>query len=394
MIDTIGDKCTGCSACANRCPVNCIKMVSDKEGFLYPEINDSICIHCNQCEKACPVLSPIPIQGTEDDVDVYALINTDDEIRRNSSSGGAFSAIASYVLDEGGVVYGAAFDDDFSVKHICIESNENLFKLRGSKYVQSEIGNCYKEAEKQLKDGRLVLFTGTACQTSGLLGYLGRDYDNLITQDLICHGVPSPMVWKRYVEFRKKLERSDIKRIFFRDKAYGWHDWHVLFEFTDGAIYSQNQREDFMVRAFLRGTCSRKSCYNCPFKQKVRLADFTLADFWGIEKILPEMDDDRGVSSVYANTEKAHSIMKKLEKTCQIQRVDFDLTLSYNMAMVESEKLNPKREDFIRDVKLHSFDRACWTYNDQVSFRTKIRWTLRRWLGSPLYDKLRKRIGG
>ena len=293
MIRKIGDRCTGCEACANICPKNCISMVENAEGFLFPHIDNSKCVSCGLCEKACPVLNPIPIHKTQEDVKVYALIHRDEDVRSHSSSGGAFSAIAEYVLEQGGVVFGAAFDEKFDVCHICVDKAEELYKLRGSKYVQSRIGDTYRQAKEKLQQGRLVFFTGTACQTSGLLGYLGRDYENLITQDLICHGVPSPLAWRKYIRLSQRRAKSPVEHIFFRDKKFGWHNWHVNFRFRSGESRYLDQRSDMMVSAFLTGSCSRKSCYDCPFKQKYRLADITLADYWGIEKIAPELDDDR-----------------------------------------------------------------------------------------------------
>lgn len=388
MISKIGDKCTGCEACANICPKGCISMVEDAEGFLFPEIDQKACVHCGLCEKTCPVLSPIPIHKTQEDVKVYALIHKDDAIRSRSSSGGAFSAIAQYVLEQGGVVFGAAFDEKFDVCHICVDDPAELYKLRGSKYVQSRIGDTYQQAKEYLKQGRLVFFTGTACQTSGLLGYLGRDYDNLITQDLICHGVPSPMAWRKYIQLRERLERSGTEHIFFRDKTYGWHNWHIAFRFQNGNEYKQNQRDDMMIAAFLQGRCSRKSCYDCPFKQKFRRADITLADYWGIDKIAPELDDDKGISSIYINSPKAQKVLDAVSDRVFLKEMDLESAVAHNMAMVESEKLNKSRGDFLRDLRRKSFDMVYGKYIYHFELKTKIRWSLRRILGNRIYDTL------
>ena len=352
MIDRIGNKCTGCYSCVNICPKNCIRMVENEEGFWFPQIDSGVCVGCNLCEKHCPVLNELPIHKKEEDVKVYAFIHKDENVRKNSSSGGAFSAIAEYVLSQGGVVFGAAFDEKFDVCHICVDNISELSRLRGSKYVQSRIGNTYQQAEKYLKTGRMVLFTGTACQTSGLIAYLGRDYENLITQDLICHGVPSPMAWRKYIQLREQLERSKVKRIFFRDKSYGWHNWHIAFWFENGAEYKQNQRDDMMIMSFLRGKCSRECCYDCKFKQKVRLADFTLADFWGIEHLAPELNDEKGVSSVYVNSEKAARIIQAVRSRADFREMDLDSAVSYNLAMVESETMRSDRAAFLQE-QLH-----------------------------------------
>lgn len=392
MIDKIGNRCTGCYSCVNTCPKNCIKMVENSEGFWYPEIDKNACVECDLCERRCPVLHPLPIHKTDADVKVYAVVHKKDEVRENSSSGGAFSAIAEYVLSQGGVVFGAAFDERFDVHHIAVEEPSELYRLRGSKYVQSRIGSTYAEARAQLATGRLVLFSGTACQTSGLIAYLGRDYDNLITQDLICHGVPSPMAWRKYIALRKRLERSDIKRVFFRDKSYGWHDWHIAFWFRNGAEYKENQREDMMIKSFLRGKCSRECCYDCVFKQKVRLADFTLADYWGIEHMAPELDDDKGISSVYVNSPKAALVLAAIADQAYLREMDVDTSISYNTAMVESETMRKDRAAFMKALKHGSFDMVSGKFNDEIGPATRIRWTLRRWLGNKTYEALRHKL--
>ena len=392
MIDKLGNMCTGCYACVNTCPKSCISMVENKEGFWFPQIDPNKCVNCDMCEKACPVLHKIPIEKTEDDIKVFALVHKDEDIRKHSSSGGAFSAIANYVLSQGGVVFGAAFDEKFDVHHICVDASDDLYKLRGSKYVQSRIGSTYKLAKEFLNAGRLVLFTGTACQTSGLIGYLGRDYDNLITQDLICHGVPSPMVWRKYIEFRERLERSRVNHIFFRDKTHGWHDWHFAMNFENGAAYKQSQHEDMMIKAFLHGKCSRECCYHCEFKQKYRLADFTLADYWGIQNIAPELDDDRGISSVYVNSAKAMKIMEAISDDVMLRRMDLELAVAHNVAMIESERVREDRAAFLKDMSRKPFDMVIGKYIDQISLGTKVRWTLRRVFGNRVYDFIKMKL--
>ena len=391
MIRKIGDRCTGCEACANICPKNCISMVENAEGFLFPHIDSSKCVSCGLCEKACPVLNPIPIHKTQEDVKVYALIHRDEDVRSHSSSGGAFSAIAEYVLEQGGVVFGAAFDEKFNVCHICVEKAEELYKLRGSKYVQSRIGDTYRQAKEKLQQGRLVFFTGTACQTSGLLGYLGRDYENLITQDLICHGVPSPLAWRKYIRLYQRRAKSPVEHIFFRDKKFGWHNWHVNFRFRSGENRYLNQRSDMMVSAFLTGSCSRKSCYDCPFKQKYRLADITLADYWGIEKIAPELDDDRGISSIYINSLKAQKLLDAISDRVFLREMDLDTAAAHNMAMVESERLVRDRDGFLRELRKKSFDVVYGKYVEEADLSRRIKWFARRTLGDKLYEKLLKR---
>lgn len=389
MIDKLGKKCTGCEACANACPAGCISMIEDKEGFAYPVIQTDKCVKCDRCEKVCPVLSKIPNHKTDDDIMVYAVTHKDETTRLSSSSGGAFSALAETILSKGGVVFGAAFDEEYNVHHIFVDDPDDLYKLRGSKYVQSRIGDAYRQAEAFLKEGRLVFFSGTACQTSGLIGYLGKDYANLYTQDLICHGVPSPMVWRKYLDYQQKTERSRIKKIFFRDKTYGWHNWHLAIDFQNDVHYTQSQFQDKMIVSFLRGKCSRPCCYDCGFKQKCRLADFTLADFWGIQEIAPELDDDKGISSCYVNSDKAAELFSLAEEKMSAVEMDVDYAVSKNTAMIESERLPKDREVFIEEMRKRPFELVYGKYIDEMTLGTRIRWTLRRILGNKHYDLIR-----
>lgn len=200
MIEKNKLKCNGCGACRAVCPSKAITMNADNEGFLYPQVNIRLCLQCGQCEKICPILRKNDNEESKD-ITAYAAQTTDNTVLEQSSSGGLFTEIATYVLEQKGVVFGAAFDAHFHVRHMAVEQISELHKLRGSKYVQSEIGDCYTRAEAYLKEGRLVLFTGTPCQIGGLISFIGKEYDNLITQDIICHGVPSPMAWEKYIEY-------------------------------------------------------------------------------------------------------------------------------------------------------------------------------------------------
>lgn len=214
--------CCGCKACAAVCPKKCIKMVTDREGFWYPEVDQSACINCGKCERVCPVLNRKKRQPRKFGRKAYAAINTDPEIRFQSSSGGIFTAIAEAIIDRGGVVFGAAFDKEFAVRQVFAETKEDLAAFRGSKYVQSDMGDAYSSVLRFLQSGRIVLFSGTPCQIGALKSFLGKEYPNLITVDLICHGVPSPMVWEKYVRHRRSLDSdSQLRTVQFRDKERG-----------------------------------------------------------------------------------------------------------------------------------------------------------------------------
>ena len=338
------EKCTGCHACSNVCPKSCISMQTDSEGFLYPEINAALCVHCGKCEQVCPALiGPVRKKVGQ----AYACINKNDDIRMQSSSGGVFTLIAEHVINNGGTVFGAAFDENLSVRHTGINSIADIEKLRGSKYIQSSIGNTYKEAKKLLESGVPVLFTGTPCQISGLLLYLGKEYDNLFTQDLICHGVPSPMVWQRYVKYREAESGSKTRRMFFRNKKYGWKTYSVQFEFSNCTEYEQILSEDLFMRGFLADLFLRPSCYQCPSKGIERQSDITLADFWGVENVAPEMFDDKGTSLVVVNSDKGKRLFDAISPQMKIKETAIEQTLSFNPAAYKSADLPQARARFM-----------------------------------------------
>lgn len=313
--------CCGCSACAQRCPKQCISMIEDEEGFLYPQINKDICINCGICEKVCPIIN----QGKEKyPIKIFACKNKNEDIRTNSSSGGLFTAIAEEVIKKGGVVFGAQFDSQWNIRIAYTENLEGLKAFQGSKYAQAFIDNSYKDAETFLKKGRLVLFSGTSCQISGLHNYLHHDYESLITIDFICHGVPSQKIFHLFLneelsryKFGKNLKRirdnfytcpkSDIKikNIKFREKSLGWKK----FSFSLTLSQKDKNNENYILSSqfsntsygslFLHNLTLRPSCYKCPSKAGKSCSNITIADFWGVNKFYPEFDDNKGNNPCY-----------------------------------------------------------------------------------------------
>ena len=362
-------QCSGCHACSNACPKNCIQMVSDEEGFWYPEVDKDKCIDCGMCEKVCPIIHKWKPDDSRITI-AMAAMNKNEEIRLNSSSGGIFTLIAEAIIDQDGVVFGAAFADDFkSVHHICVDNKADLEKLRGSKYVQSKIGDTYKQAKSYLDSGRKVLFTGTPCQIGGLYSYLKKDYANLYTQDIICHGVPSPMVWEKYVENREKKSASTTQRMFFRHKKYGWKTFSVYFEFSNKTVYIKDFRGDSYMRAFLTNSCLRPSCHVCGFKSIKRQADITLGDFWGIQNVLPDMDDDKGTSLVLLHSSKGKELINAISSMLCTENADSELLAKFNPSSITSSKSNKKREQFLKVIKINDFESTVAKYTKVCLYR-------------------------
>lgn len=364
------EQCCGCSACYNICPQNAIIMEEDKKGFKYPKVNIEKCINCKLCEKVCPIINN---KEGVNKTKAYASINKDDEIRKESSSGGIFTLLAEEVIEMDGVVFGAAFDENFNVIHKCIKNKNEIGELRGSKYVQSDIGESYKQAKIFLEQNKYVLFTGTPCQIEGLKNFLGKNYDKLYTQDFICHGVPSKKIWKKYLSFMQKDKEKLIKTINFRNKKHGWENYSMNIEYNNKKIYNKEHNKDIYMRAFLQNISLRESCYNCQFKKYNRNSDITLADFWGISKVKPEINDHKGTSLVIINSNKGKFLFEKIRNRCIIKEVDLEEAIRYNKAFAFSAKYNENSEKFFEDVDDGiSFDKAIKKYTIKPTLMRKI----------------------
>ena len=343
----VKEECCGCGACAAVCSNGAIDMRKDEEGFLYPVVADDKCVECGACVSICRAGAG-KIKAS-DNVSAFAAYCIDESIRKSSSSGGIFSILAEEVLRHGGVVYGAAFDERFSVKHIAVDNVSELPRLRGSKYVQSDIGDCFADVKRNVLAGRQVLFSGTPCETAGMLNYLGGRHENLLTVDLVCHGVPSPAVWDAYVrEICGAKDYADIKRISFRDKTISWREYSVLFVFKDNTEHRRAMKDDHYMQGFLRDLYLRPSCHACRFKGDNRTSDITLADFWGIEKVMPEMYDGRGTSLILTNTKKGLKFLARIKDKMRIADADVSEALSHNEAAIASVEANLNREEFFR----------------------------------------------
>ena len=344
-------------------------METDQEGFLYPVVNYNLCIKCKKCINVCPIINK---EEVESNPVAYSCINNDETIRLDSSSGGIFTLVAEKVIAQGGAVFGASFNNQFEVQHVFVETKEDLGKLRGSKYVQSKIGNSYKKAKEFLDSGREVLFTGTPCQIAGLKSYLEKFYTNLSTMDIVCHGVPSPEVWRKYVEFREIEAGSPAQRIAFRRKNEGWKRFSVSFLFKNNIEYRQNLRNDLYMRAFLKDVCLRPSCYECEFKTLDRQSDITLADFWGIQNMIPDMDDDKGTSLIFVNSKAGQAMIEQIADKMKFKEVDINEAVKYNSAAIKSVDTNSNREKFFEELHKLTFDELVKKYcTDKLSIRVK-----------------------
>ena len=353
----IPDDCTGCYGCANICPAKCISMKEKEGGFLYPVVNPSSCVNCGQCEKVCPVLH-IPEISTHSEA--LAIKNKNQEIRQRSTSGGFFPLLAERVLEKGGIVFGAEYDEKFQVRHISITDKRELQKLQGAKYVQSVLGECLTEVKQELERERLVLFSGTPCQCAGLQSFLGEKYSNLIMVDLVCHGVPAPKVWEAYIAYRSKKENKGIlpEKINMRSKITGWshYGYSTEFDYGGGMIsYVPNSRDLFM-RAFIGNICLRRSCGACEFKGIERCTDFTLGDYWGIWNQAPDFDDDKGTSVVFVHSDKGKQILDILKPDCEVLEVKMDAAYQENISMISSSEAHTGREEFLQSINKMSFE--------------------------------------
>ncbi|WP_444659808.1 Coenzyme F420 hydrogenase/dehydrogenase, beta subunit C-terminal domain [Caproiciproducens sp. R2] len=345
--------CCGCYACYSSCSKGCITMQSDREGFWYPQINQIECINCGHCEKVCPILHKEIVNNIPE---AYAAYNKDENSRMKSSSGGIFTLLAENIIDHGGVVFGAEFNDKFQVCHSCAETKSEFEKFCGSKYVQSRIGETYKEAKTFLDDGRIVLFSGTPCQIGGLKSYIGKEYDNLFCQDIICHGVPSPKVWEKYLAYREGGSGTSVRRISFREKNESWKRYSVSFQFNDNTEYRVTFDKDLMMQGFLKNIYLRPSCYHCRFKGVNRQSDITLADFWGIENILPELFDDKGTSLIFLNSQKGQDLFQQINERMISCHVDIQKAVKNNTAAHQSVLQSSKRDAFFKDLDKLPFE--------------------------------------
>ena len=365
--------CCGCGACLNVCPQKCIVMEQDDEGFVYPKINQMLCIDCHKCQKSCPFQQELSSANAEA---CYAAYNKDTEIRMKSSSGAIFPALAMKILYEKGVVYGSAFTKNF--KQVVVQSAETaslLEELYGSKYLQSDTGSAYQMVKKHLLEGKSVLFSGTPCQISGLKYYLGKNYNNLYCIDLICHGTPSPALWRKYTDYIEKKYEGKISAINFRCKEPSWTDFGMKEQVAKTWIYTSKTDNPYMIM-FLKNYCLRPSCYACKMKGH-SVADLTIGDFWGVNEVFPDLNDEKGVSSVIVRNEKGQQLFKEIEDAIVVRSCTYEDIVRKNSAEKESVPFPIERKNFFVDMKRLTFPQMEKKYAG-FGLKYKIKIKLRR----------------
>lgn len=330
--------CTGCTACMNACPVQCIVMRRDREGFDYPVAEPDRCIGCGKCEDVCPVLHP-----REPSEPLYALAARNDGFPEGSSSGAVFPYVARKVIEDSGVVYGAVLNNDMTVGHTDACDMKGVEMMRDSKYVQSDLYGTFEEVKEHLKEERKVMYTGTPCQIAGLKSYLGRDYDGLITVDCACHGVPSPGLWEKYVKALGDHNGSKIHSVRFRDKSGNRMHYDFVYHAGEKEIREDCRKNPFMT-LFVQDMILRPSCYSCPARNGRSGSDLTLADLWNVRDVVPEMNDDKGLSFIQVYTEKGHQVLSDIGAV----QVDGNEAMKNNGGFAEHVAMPERRSEFFK----------------------------------------------
>lgn len=337
-------KCCGCTACMNICPVQCIVMRRDREGFDYPVANPDMCISCGKCEDVCPMSHPADAEGP-----LSTLAARAPQFMEESSSGGVFPVLAEKVIEDSGIVYGAVMNPDLTVSHTDACDMHGIEPMRGSKYVQSELYASFEDVKYELGKGRKVMFTGTPCQIAGLKSYIGKDEPDLLLVDCACHGTPGPGLWEKYVKALSDKYGMQIKDIRFRGKGRSWRKYDFVISNEDRSVVTPHQNDPYML-LFLQDMTLRPSCYQCPFRKGGSGSDLTLADLWNVAEAAPEMDDDKGVSLILANTQKGKEAV--LSTGLELKPIDPQLAFKRNGAFARTMQIPQRREEFFQG--LHS----------------------------------------
>ena len=363
------DKCCGCTACMNICPKHAISMVEDKEGFKHPVIDQDKCIDCGLCKKTCPVLNT---NNKESKNKCFVAYNKDEVSCKNkASSGSIFELIAKLILNENGIVIGAAFDENNKLNHIAIDNIKDLDKLKGSKYLQSHLNNIFTYIKENIKNKK-ILFVGTPCQVAGLKSFIKNDFNNLICLDLVCHGVPSPKLFEKYIKEIEDKYNSQIVDYNFRDKKTGWDTYSNTITFKNQKEITQLQKDNKYMKLFLSDIALRESCYNCNFKLGNKYSDITLGDFWGVNNYYPDMYNKTGVSAIIINTEKGNNMFNNIKDNIIYKECKLEEITNGNPSLKISGKYPKKRKEFFEKLGNKSVEELSKKYSRKNNIYMKV----------------------
>lgn len=379
MIDQkISHNCTGCFACQNICALDAISLVPDHEGFWYPRVAQDKCVRCGKCVTHCPSLKKLEF-GNYTQPKVYAAWNTDQQIRMESTSGGVFTALAEAVLQNGGYVVGACYDESLSIHHRIISSREEIVSLRQSKYAQSRIDDVLTQVKQLLQQQKMVLFCGTPCQSAGLQQFLGKVYPNLYCCDFICRGVISPKVYQKFLEDMCPDRNTGVDKVHFKNKDFGWNRFSTKLTFHDGSVYQKDRNEDYYMRGYLRHNLYlRPSCHQCEYKSLPRVSDISLGDFWGIGSYDPSLDNEMGTSVVLVNSQKGVVLLELASKDLFLNRRTLDEVRRGNSCLLNAAPPGVFRDYFFRNMDRCRFDRLIRKIDRRSVHGTPGDWLVRK----------------
>lgn len=338
-------KCTGCTVCVNVCPKHAITMREGNDGFLYPFIDEKKCINCGLCKRKCPVLTTDKNNALNK---CYVAYANSEEVKKHSSSGGIFPLIADYILDNNGIVIGAAYDKENKLKHMAVKKKEDIQKLYGSKYLQSNLDNIFEYIKDNIKDNK-ILFVGTPCQVAGLKKFIKDENNHLICIDFICHGVPSAKLFSKYINELEEYNHDKLINYNFRDKSTGWDNYSNTATFKKSKV-SELQKDNHYMKLFLSDVALRESCYNCNFKLGNKYSDITLGDFWGVKDLYPEMYNKNGVSAIILNTKIGEEVFENIKNKITLKECEIEEITRSNPSLKISCNYNSKREEFFQDI--------------------------------------------
>ena len=364
------NQCCGCTACYSICPKNAITMEYDEEGFIYPSINSELCVDCGMCKSVCAFQNGYEKRPV---IKGYALKHKDMDIRTKSRSGGAFAGLANHILSLGGVIYGAVYNEDYSISHFRCDNKNDLVKIQGVKYIQSEMNDIFSQVKADLKAEKYVLFSGTSCQVAGLLSYLGKtDNSKLFTADLICHGVPNNMIWQEFLHWNERKYKGKLTDAKFRDKSYGWKT-HFEAVTIDGVKHKTKR----FCLMFYENDILRPSCYECKYSNLDRVGDFTLGDFWGLKRQHKDFVDKIGCSLFLINTERGQDLFSKVENEFILRDADV-VKASYPNPNLRFPTPKPENRDYFWSLyKKYDFDTVMKIYNRKL-FASRVKKNLNK----------------